>query len=401
MTMRLAIVYERLGGKGGIERYLEELLPHLVSRGHVVTFAYQHEGDAPFRLPPEVSTIRMTGADEAARELAGFRPDVVFSHGLSRPELERRAYAVAPPVFFAHAYYGACVSGTKRWATPAPRPCGVAFGPACLLRYYPRRCGGLDPRTAVALYRLQKRRLSLLRELPAIAVFSEHMRRTYVALGVPESRLHRVPGAVTPPVTLAPRPAGRPSRVLFAGRFHADKGGDLLLDAMALARRALDVPLSLTLAGDGPARAAWEKKARHLASADPSLRIEFHEWLSPPALSALMAQSDLLVMPGAWPEPWGLVGLEALARGVPVAAFAVGAIPEWLEDGRAGALAPSPPTAAGLAQAIARCLADPAVHARLAAGARETVARRTWDAHVAALETIFESAFAGPHAASS
>ena len=64
---------------------------------------------------------------------------------------------------------------------------------------------------------------------------------------------------------------------------------------------------------------------------------------------ALLAQSDLLVLPSLWPEPFALVGLEAARHRLPVAAYAVGGIPDWLTSGENGYLAPGdPPTVDGL-----------------------------------------------------
>ena len=74
----------------------------------------------------------------------------------------------------------------------------------------------------------------------------------------------------------------------------------------------------------------------------------------------------MLVVPSLWPEPFGLVGLEAARHRLPVAAFAVGGIPDWLRPGVNGYLAPGdPPTPGGLADAIIACLKDPETHARL------------------------------------
>ena len=85
-----------------------------------------------------------------------------------------------------------------------------------------------------------------------------------------------------------------------------------------------------------------------------------------------MLDSDLLVVPSTWPEPFGLIGPEAGLHRLPAAAFAVGGIPEWLSDGVNGRLAPGdPPSAAGLARAIVECVRDPAELARLRNGARE------------------------------
>jgi glycosyltransferase involved in cell wall biosynthesis len=78
-----------------------------------------------------------------------------------------------------------------------------------------------------------------------------------------------------------------------------------------------------------------------------------------------------------------------------VAAFASGGIPDWLEDGVNGFTAPSdPPTAAGLAEAIIRCLADPARYQRLRRGATDVARRYTMEAHLADLLPIFQRAAA-------
>ena len=56
-------------------------------------------------------------------------------------------------------------------------------------------------------------------------------------------------------------------------------------------------------------------------------------WLTAAATAEALDQTDLLLVPSLWPEPFGLVGVEAARRGVPAVAFAVGGIPEWLIDG--------------------------------------------------------------------
>jgi glycosyltransferase involved in cell wall biosynthesis len=92
-----------------------------------------------------------------------------------------------------------------------------------------------------------------------------------------------------------------------------------------------------------------------------------------------------------WPEPFGLAGPEAGLHGVPVAAFDVGGVPEWLIDGVNGYLAPgSPPTAEGLAQAVVKCLRDPSEYERLRRGAVETARQFSLKNHLTALTGVFE-----------
>jgi glycosyltransferase involved in cell wall biosynthesis len=77
--------------------------------------------------------------------------------------------------------------------------------------------------------------------------------------------------------------------------------------------------------------------------------------------------------------------------GLPAAAFAIGGITQWLTDGVNGFVAPArPATAAGLADAIAKCLCDPSVYRRLRSGARSEAKKFSLDRHIGQLAQIFD-----------
>jgi glycosyltransferase involved in cell wall biosynthesis len=108
-------------------------------------------------------------------------------------------------------------------------------------------------------------------------------------------------------------------------------------------------------------------------------------------IAELQLASDLLVMPSLWPEPFGRVGLESGSKGLPVAAFAVGGVPDWLHNGVNGYMAMGDPaTPDGLAQAIVKCLRTPADHARLRRGAIAVAARFNLHNHMAQLYDLFD-----------
>jgi glycosyltransferase involved in cell wall biosynthesis len=101
--------------------------------------------------------------------------------------------------------------------------------------------------------------------------------------------------------------------VLYVGRLVAVKGVDTLLDAVAaLGRRGL--PVSLTIAGDGPERGDLERRARSL-----DVRPVFLGEVAPDALPALYAAATVVCLPSR-DEPWGVVVNEAYAAGTPVVA---------------------------------------------------------------------------------
>ena len=83
---------------------------------------------------------------------------------------------------------------------------------------------------------------------------------------------------------------------------------------------------------------------------------------------------------------------EAGLHGVPTAAFAVGGIPEWLNDGVNGYLAPgNPPTSSGLAEAITKCLINSETHTRLRRSAMAMARRFEMKNHLTPLLQVFES----------
>jgi glycosyltransferase involved in cell wall biosynthesis len=156
--------------------------------------------------------------------------------------------------------------------------------------------------------------------------------------------------------------------VLFAGRLTREKGLPALLDALAL----VQVPFTAVIAGDGPLREVCEKSAAQL-SLDGS--VQFRGWLTTAALRQEYARSAFLVVPSLWPEPFGMVGPEAMAYGKPVIAFDVGGVREWLTDAVNGFLVPMGDIP-GLAAVIRRLLINSELRTQLGAAARDCVAER-------------------------
>jgi glycosyltransferase involved in cell wall biosynthesis len=242
----------------------------------------------------------------------------------------------------------------------------------------------------VRLYRRQRRRHALLNEFGGVLVASRHMREEYLRQGVAPERLHVVP--LFPPgqqPDVEPPAMRRPGRhVLMVGRLTELKGSEILIESLAQACAALDHPLTLTVAGDGPRREAMEALSRRRGIA-----ARFCGWVSAAERMQLMRDADVLAVPSVWPEPFGLVGIEAGCVGLPAAGFAVGGIPEWLIPGVSGELAPGDrPRPQGLADALVRALTDETHWNRLRRGAWEIAHTFTIEAHLKRLILLLEQA---------
>ncbi len=169
----------------------------------------------------------------------------------------------------------------------------------------------------------------------------------------------------SPDAVAAPDLAGPAPLVGTLARLVPQKGLEVLLDAFA----RLASPARLVIAGDGPLRAALERRA---AALDLAGRVRL---LGPRAdAAAVMAALDLFVLPSRW-EGFGLVLLEAMAAGRPVVASRVSAIPEVVADGETALLVP-PGDAAALAAAMQALLDDPARRQAMGAAGRRRVAER-------------------------
>jgi glycosyltransferase involved in cell wall biosynthesis len=256
--------------------------------------------------------------------------------------------------------------------------------------YFPRRCGGLHPLTAVTLYRTNRRQQHLLPLHRGLVAASEHIAGELIRNGVPPDRVTVAP--LFPPATRPdpepPAPKPRSDRVLFIGRITALKGWRELLDALPRAAAELGRRLTLVVAGEGPDSVAFEAEARRRR-----VPAEFLGWLGADGLEAERRSADVLAVPSVWPEPFGLVGVEAACVGLPAVAFAVGGIPDWLVPGMSGELAGGGrPNARELADALVRVLADDTRWLRLRIGAWETARQFTPELHLTRLLPVLERA---------
>jgi glycosyltransferase involved in cell wall biosynthesis len=393
--MRILIATSHRNLVGGAEKYLQAIIPCLAQRGHQLGLLYEYRFDpAKERIDPLEAGIpclgiQESGLDAGLRFVRDWKPEVVYSQGLDDASLQSVLLNEYKTVFYAHNYVGTCASGEKCHALPTPQPCDRKFGPMCLFLYYPRRCGGLNPTTMWKMYQRSAERNAQRPCFAALLVASDHMRREYERHGVRSEKIHL---ALLPnphegaELTGSAKVASR-SHLLFMGRLTKLKGTDRLLEAIPLAEKRLGRTLQLTIAGDGPERLRLEELARQR-----EIQAQFTGWLGSSQKLELIKQADLLAVPSLWPEPFGLVGIEAGAYGIPAVAFDVGGISDWLIPGLSGELAPgNPPTAEGLADAIASALSEPSHYADLCRGAREIAARFTLAAHISKLENTLKS----------
>jgi glycosyltransferase involved in cell wall biosynthesis len=161
----------------------------------------------------------------------------------------------------------------------------------------------------------------------AIVAISRHQADT--ARGI------RVAGVIHHGLDVDSVPVGRGSGgyASFLGRMSPEKGPR----TAALVARAAGVPLRMAAKLREPAeREYFEAEVKPLLCSD----VEFVGELGYAEKLELVGGSFALLNPMQWPEPFGLVMIEALATGTPVVATPVGSAPELVDDGVTGYLRP-------------------------------------------------------------
>ncbi len=221
-----------------------------------------------------------------------------------------------------------------------------------------------------------------VREADRVVALTRWMADILVDRGLPPERVHVALPGILPPADPAPGGArtGPPARgegplLLSVGRLVPRKGHDRLLEAFPAILAA--VPgTRLWIVGDGPRRSELRDRVRRLGL---SAQVTLRGFLAPDALEAAYRAADLFVLPcreeaGGDSEGFGLVFLEAGARGLPVVGGRTGGVGEAVLDGETGLLVDG--TDPGdIARACLALLGDPDRAARLGAAGRARVER--------------------------
>ncbi len=186
-----------------------------------------------------------------------------------------------------------------------------------------------------------------------------------------------------------PYPQGRPWRLVFAGQLWSGKGPQVALQALALLRARPELPpATLDIYGSGAEgyRALLTTEIERLGLGDA---VTMHGFAPQAAVAEAFQTGDAYLFCSIWDEPFSGGLLEAMATGLPVIATTAGGTPEAVRHEQNGLLVP-PDDARALADAIARLMTEPELHARIGAqGAADVQARWTFPRYIDRLERLY------------
>ncbi|MBO9099499.1 MULTISPECIES: glycosyltransferase [unclassified Rhizobium] len=221
----------------------------------------------------------------------------------------------------------------------------------------------------------------LARMADRIIVISRHEYDRALELGIPASRLALIPNGIrkeAPSIDPAIWDDDR-IKVLYAGRLDYQKGVDVLLKAV----EGLDDRLVLRLAGDAAV-------GSNLLPTTLPAGVEKLGWLDRKEVSAQMKSCDILIVPSRW-EGFGLVAIEAMRLGKPVAASTVGGLKDIVDGGNFGYAFPPEDDAA--LHAFLKTLDKDSLREKGEIGHRRFLATYTSDRMVHQVDEVYSSQF--------
>lgn len=333
--LRIVHISQECSGNGGVGRYLLGLYSALQENGHEV---YAIHSDSSVSRSPDgvvqdfrvdaLSTNSASGSSSDVLKILGkIRPDLVHIHNNSNFALEYEIRNHYPAIKSLHTYEF-CPSQTKYHHLPG-KTCSHSTSLLCLPRMGYKRCMlSKRPWVLWQYYRNCKaaNRNNLFYQ--KLIVASQYVKRQAKLTGYPSEQIEVLPYFTeAPPEHSLYKPAEK--QVLFVGRVVPEKGVLHLLQAFS----RVSTPATLVIVGSG----MQLKQARELSTKlGVGNAVKFTGWVDHQKMQSIYQDATVVVVPSLWPEPFGIVGIEAMSYAKPVVAFSVGGIPEWLEDSVTG-----------------------------------------------------------------
>lgn len=380
-----------MGAMGGAESNVLASARALHDRGHLNVLGYLSETGRATDSWREAFGAMELVRDDLAEILARHQPDVVWIHNWpSTADIRALAAAPVPSARMIHDHAMYCLRSYK-YHPLTRRNCERPASAACVFPCMAILRRGANRRPELDFGGLSRKldEIAANRALGRVVVASHFMRGELERNRFDPERIVVIP-PVPPEAEATPSADAVPEtgRLLFVGQMIRGKGLDVLLEALAMLRG----PWRLDAAGEGVAKPKLRAQAARLGLAN---RVEFFGHLRPNELEALYRRAQVVVFPSMWPEPFGLVGIEAMRVGRPVVGFDVGGVSDWLRDGLNGRLVPWGDRAA-LAAALGRLIEAPEDAARLGAAGRAFCAERfSFAGYTDALETFLSGLAAG------
>jgi glycosyltransferase involved in cell wall biosynthesis len=338
--VRILIAHSFYRQLGGEDRYVGQQV-NLLEGENVVRL--EGRENAELGSGPLTAAKMISNRDERralSRAIAEFKPDVIHLHNpypsLGPSVHEAATRARVPLVQTVHNLRLRCPNGFMYTEGSACQRClGGRYDNAVRHECFPSRQQAVAYATALWVHRF------VMRLEDKVTIFiapSRLIQRRLIEWGFAPGRVALVRNFTIPPADVTPIGEGG----LYLGRLSAEKGVDVLLQALV----QLGDP-RFEIAGGGPEAGRLRERAAKLGLRN----VRFLGLIPTNEVPAAIDRARYVAFPSTWDENAPLAALEAMGRGRPIIASAVGGLPELAENGRGRLCVPGDSEA--LAAAIA------------------------------------------------
>jgi glycosyltransferase involved in cell wall biosynthesis len=336
---------------GGAERLLYDTSIELLDRGHEIALVIANDdrrANNPevwprainrYYLPELILPVYDRNAYNKHRHASAYQstirylqdildiesPDVIHVHNFPSLEIFKGINAVPPLVRTVHSFETLCETHLK--LLPDGSICNFPKGSSC------RTVCGFDDCFRSVRVRCENR-FSKIRFSRFIAI-STYIQKVLIDNQFPTEKIRVLPNFTRMKPTVAE--IAEENRVLYVGRMTPEKG---LLQLIRAMQRMHQKPVLTIIGRDGilGQTSFQDAVVRELASS--GIQAEIQPWMVGEELSRNYARSKVVAVSSVWPEPFGLVGIEAMLHGKPVVAFDVGGVRDWLQHEKTGYVVP-------------------------------------------------------------
>ena len=351
---RILFISDFAGFIGGTEKYIYSVAKLLKENGFVCDMIYRKK-TLKFEIFKSVFENCLDW--KSAENLKEMKYEIATMHRTEDADFLEYALDNFSPTLFVHDHTYVCPKGYKYYPYKRinceRKYCRIACG-LCSLAVPPRHF-------ADGFSELFKRSFLEMPKLNSVAmrfrnfvVISNFMRNELLKNGIDATRIHLLPAFVES-FSQTKKDTEKPLKILFAGQHVISKGLHLLLESVAKMKE----DFFLTILGNGARTPYFKELANELKLNE---KVEFAGFVNNP--EDYYHACDVVVFPSLWQEPFGLVGIEAMANSRCVVGFDVGGVSDWLKDGENGILVKQRDTSA-FAFALDKLACDSALREKL------------------------------------
>jgi glycosyltransferase involved in cell wall biosynthesis len=390
--MKILHVNEHSLIKGGAEAYLFDTIKHLEKRGHTCYLAHAKDEpniDISSIILPSIGQASATNLEKEIKSLKGFveknNPDIIHIHSIWNIEFIKECLNLKPCLMTSHDYRWLCPDSKFYWKYPQCS-CDRTPGWACAASSLKNKCLTLRPNLMVRHIQRINKFKQLSPKIRAIITASQYVANRYKKASYPVSKTHVIPYYCSFAPLKRPRPLPKQKCISIIGRTADYKGIDYFLSALG------NLPNDVSGCVMGDFGAKKEKDILQKAiSANCDKRIKLESWSDRNGVSRLLNKTSILIFPSIWPEPFGIIGLEAMSFGVPVIGSEIGGIPDWLKNGITGYLC-KPKSAEEIASFANKILNDPSLMSSMGRAGQESIRKKYLpELHMKKLEHVYAS----------